>query len=217
MSKANDRSPLFSFRYLAYDFIKITGALPGLLWFRPKILYENKEAKKKIRGGALLIANHRGFFDPVYLQVGIWYRRHRFVCLSEFLTGPYRWLFRCFLCIPVDKKNFNFDSFRQIVDHLQKEELVVIFPEGQVNDGSGVMAQFKSGMVLMACRSGKPIVPVYIRHKTRWYQRLVLAVGEPVDVRGQYGAMPSLPQMEEIAARLRQKEEYLENMTVRRK
>ncbi len=70
------RSPL---RWLPFDFVRITAA-PGLLWFRPKIIYENENAKKKIRGGALLISNHIGLFDPMYLMMAIWYRRHRFIC-----------------------------------------------------------------------------------------------------------------------------------------
>ena len=44
--------------YFFYDFVKITAAIPGLIWFRPKRIYVNENAKKKIKGGALLISNH---------------------------------------------------------------------------------------------------------------------------------------------------------------
>ena len=43
------RAKLFSFKYFVMDFIRVSGALPGLLWLRPKIRYTSKAAKKRIR------------------------------------------------------------------------------------------------------------------------------------------------------------------------
>ena len=53
--KPNNRAKLFSLRYWFYDFVKLTAALPGLLWFRPKWIYENEAAKKRVRGGAIYV------------------------------------------------------------------------------------------------------------------------------------------------------------------
>ena len=38
-----------------YDFAVATGAVPGLIWLRPKRIYENPAAKKHIQGGALIV------------------------------------------------------------------------------------------------------------------------------------------------------------------
>ena len=171
---------LNALRYLPYDIVKYLLGLPGLLWFRPHILYESPAAKKRVRGGAIAISNHNGFHDPVYLQYAIWYRRHHFVCLQKLLDGKLGFLFRFFLCIPIDKENVNINTFHSIVDHLNREELVSMFPEGKVNDGSGNMAVFKSGVVLMALKSKKPIIPVYIEQKKHWYSRLSVIIGEPI-------------------------------------
>ena len=48
-------------KYFFYDFVKITAAIPGLLWFRPKRIYVNEKAKKKIEeaGKTLDTAQHR--------------------------------------------------------------------------------------------------------------------------------------------------------------
>ena len=35
--------------YLFYDFIKVTAAIPGLLWLRPKKIYATEKAKEKIK------------------------------------------------------------------------------------------------------------------------------------------------------------------------
>lgn len=166
--------------YLFYDIVKVAAGIPGLIWHRPKIYYENSAAKKRIKNGAIVISNHLGFFDPIYLQYAIWYRRHHFICLQKFIDGKLGWLFKGFLCIPIDKENFSINSFHTIIDHLKNDEMVSMFPEGKVNDGSGQMAQFKSGVVLMAMQSAKPIVPVYILQKKKWFERIRIIIGEPV-------------------------------------
>ena len=208
------QNKLFSLQYWFYDFVKITAALPGLLVFRPKFVYENERARKKLRGGALLIGNHIGFLDPIYLMIAIWYRRHHFICMAEFFRSKARWMFEHFLCIPIDRENFSVDSFRQITEHLKAGEIVSMFPEGHVNeDTSGAVASFKSGMVLMAMRSGVPIVPVYVRKQAHWYERLVLVIGESVDITERYGARPSFAQVEELAKALHDIENKLKDMS----
>lgn len=198
-----------AFRFLGQDIVKCLTVLPGLIWFRTKIVYENDTARKRIRGGALVIANHSGFFDPVYLQFGIWYRRHHFVCIKKFFEGKLWWLFKLFLCIPIDKNNMNVQSFKDIVAHLKAGELVTMFPEGKVNDGSGEMASFKSGMVLMALQSKRPIVPVYIHRRKNPLHRLVICIGEPIDPAALCGEKPNMKQINEAAELLKNKETTL--------
>ena len=206
------KNKLFSLKYLVYDFVKVTAALPGLIWLRPSWKYENKEAKKRIRGGAVVIANHIGYFDPIYIMMTIWYRRHHFVCGKEFFESGARWWFKQFLCIPVDRQNFSLGSLREISDELKAGSLVPIFPEGHINDGSGEIAAFKSGMVLMALQGKAPIVPVYIKPKAHWYSRVKMVIGKPVDIIARYGARPTMRQIDEISAELQQKEKELEQI-----
>ena len=218
MNKEIAKKPkLFSFRYLFYDFVKVTAALPGLLWFRPKWIYETPAAKKRLRGGKLLIANHAGFFDPIYVMYAVWYRRHHFVCGKEFFAGKQRRIFQAFQCIPVDRENFGMASLRQIADELRSGSVVSLFPEGHINNGSGQMAAFKSGMVLMALQGKAPIVPVYCRPKPHFYSRLRLVIGEPIDIIAQYGNRPSLSQIDKIVEDLQTKEEALKTLAEHRR
>lgn len=203
-----NKAKLFSLRYWFYDFVKLTAALPGLIWFRPKWIYENEAARKRIRGGALIIANHGGFFDPICVMTAIWYRRHHFVCDKMFFQGKKRWLFERFLCIPVDRENVGMDLLRTVADELKAGSLVSLFPEGHVQEESGGagLASFKSGVVLMALQGKAPIVPVYCRPKPHWWSRLRMVIGEPVDLNERYGKRPSLSQIEKISETLRAKE-----------
>ncbi len=204
-----NKSPLFSPKNFVYDFVKVTSAIPTMIWLRPKFLYSTKKAKKRIRGGALLVSNHNGFTDPVCLMAAVWYRRHHFVCLKQFFERKSAWWFKRFGCIPIDKDNLDMESFRNIVAHLNAGELVSIFPEGHVNDGSDNIDVFKSGVVMMAVRSRKPIVPVYLKPRKHWYSRLTVAIGEPVDVNS-LGNKQTFTQIDAFAEDLRNKEKELE-------
>lgn len=203
------KSKAISIRYLFYDFVKFTSAIPGLIAFRPRYIYENENARRRIKGGTLLISNHMGFFDPVYIMFAIWYRRHRFICTKDFFESKAGWLFKGFLCIPIDKQNVNLSTFREIVEHLKCGELVSMFPEGTVSAGAQTASAFKSGMVLMALKSGCPIVPVYIKPRKHWYERVTTVIGEKIDIREMYGETPTFTQINAITALLHEKENKL--------
>lgn len=211
-SKTRTRAKLFSPKRLFYDFTKLTAFIPGLIWLRPKYIYESDAAKKKLCGGALVIANHSTFLDPVYLMAAVWYRRHSFVCLKQFFEGGAGWLFKLFGCIPVDTESFGFNSFRQIVEKLKAGEVVSLFPEGHVSQDGDVKA-FKSGVVLMAFQGKAPILPVYIKPPKHFYNRLTVVIGERVDLTELYGEKPGFSQIQQAAESLKEKEEALKALT----
>lgn len=216
MKKQKNKAKLFSLKYWFVDFVRVTGALPTLLWYRPKILYENKAAKKKIRGGALLIANHNCFYDPIYIMIALWYRRHHIVCNQTFFNTKARWFLQHVLCIPIDIENTGFQTMKEINDHLTAGELVSMFPEGHINDGSGEMRQFKSGMVLMAMRAKVPIVPVYVCEHRPAYGRLRVVVGEAIDINALFGGRPTMSDIEAVTVRLFEKENELREIALKR-
>ena len=207
--------------YIVYDFVRVT-ASPGLIVLRPKLVYENEAAERFVKhgmkGGVLLISNHSGFFDPVHLMLSIWRRRHHFVCIKDFFEGNgfKRWLFTQFHCIPIDRDNFSMGSLRRITDELKAGKLVSMFPEGHINEETEGVAAFKSGMVLMAMRSGVPIVPVYVRRFEGFPRRLVMAVGEAIDIAELCGGRPTMSRIDEISALLHEKEDELRELAEKR-
>lgn len=200
------KKPLF-YNFI-YDFTKVIAGFFGVLWHRPKILYESPKAKEKIRGGAILIANHIGFLDPVYMMYALWYRRHRFIVMKEVMDSKAGWLLRQFHCIAIDRENVGMGTFREITGHLKDGQLVSMFPEGHIGQEEGQMQTFKSGMVLMAATGGVPIVPMYIRKRKNIFKRLTMVVGEPVTIPGR----PGMKEIENITRLLYEKEEMLKNI-----
>ena len=214
MSKIK-KARVFEFRNFPYDFTVVTGC-PAFLWYRPKRIYISKEAKKKVKGGMILISNHISLRDPVYLLVGYPFRRHNFVATKElFCTKARRWFFgKVFRIVEVDRDNFSINSFKDIVNRLKEGRMVTLFPEGHVNTSKdGALNQFKSGMVMMALKGEAPIVPVYIKKKPKLGSRLVIAIGEPIYVKDHTkGVMPTIEEIDHISEILRNQELELEKL-----
>ena len=190
-----------------YDFVKVTGALPVLLWMRPKIL--RPYGKKKLKGGVLISANHRSYLDPIIVHCAFSGRRlHSLATKDLFNTKLKSAFFNRMHCIEVDKDNFTLSAFHEIVTRLKDGKAVVIFPEGQINTSQNAnsLLTFKSGAALMAHKSAAPILPVYIVKREKWYQRQRIVVGEPVDIRAMVGDTPTMADFSRVSEYLRDKE-----------
>lgn len=210
--QTNKKAPLFSPKNFLIDFIRVTGALPTLLWLRPKKVYSSDSARRKIRGGALIIANHTEFVDPVYLMMTFWYRRHRFICSEEIMDSKAGGFLKACGCIKIDRNNVTMSSMRVITDALKNGEVVSMFPQGRISTGEDEGAKFKSGMVLMAIRSKAPIVPVYVKPREGFWSRLNVVIGEPVSVTELYGEQPGFAEIDACAKLLYEREKQLKEL-----
>lgn len=191
-----------------YDFVKVTGSIPTLIWMRPKILRLGK--KPKIKGGFMTTANHCSFVDPILVHCVFWKRRIYSLATKDLYSTPLRtWFFNKMHCIQVDKQNFSLNSFHEVTRQLKRGKVVSIFPEGQLNRDAEEMLAFKSGVILMAHSARVPIVPVYLVPPGRWYQRRAAVVGEPIDVRALCGDMPTVDDFNRASDYVHQKEEEL--------
>lgn len=188
-----------------YDFVKVTGMIPGLLWIRPKVIRRDGKCP---HGGVMISSNHPTFLDPIILLTAIRERRlHSLATTDLFSTKLKTFMFTKMHCIPVDKNNFSMTTFHEVVGRLKDGKAVVVFPEGQVNRGGGQeIRAFKSGTILMAHRAGVPIFPVYIVRREKWYRPQYVVTGKPFDVRSAVGPIPTMEQVEKVCEILREQE-----------
>lgn len=202
--KKKRRNP---FRYFLLDFVKVTGALSAALWIRPKRLFENKQAKKHVRGRAVVIANHTSIKDPIALYFALWYRRVHMLTLKEIFEKKIgNWFFSNIHCIPVDRDNFNIETFRAMTEALEDDRVLGIFPEGAISHEKSTVQSFKSGAALIAIKTRSPIIPIYIAPPVKWSSRVVMVIGEPIDPIEVCGETPSLRGIDELSKKLREKE-----------
>ena len=195
-----------------YDFIKITGILPALLWFRPKIYHVGDKKKHNVKGGVMIISNHISFVDVILLPCIFWKRRLYSLATKDlFNTEAKANFFTKVNCIIVDQENFSMSSFHAVADRLKEGKAILAFPEGHVNQKDTQLQAFKSGIILMSHIGKAPILPVYITKRDKWYQRTVAVMGDPIDIKELCGERPSLAVMDEASKYVHEKELELEN------
>ncbi|MDO4487758.1 MAG: DUF6198 family protein [Eubacteriales bacterium] len=171
----------WSLQYFYHDLARLVFIVWFAPWYRPIVLYENENAKKKIKGGAIITSNHQTFIDAARISgIVLPYRRIRYMGLARlFKRKSTRWLFPRLLMIPVDPEKTATATLREVINDINGGWVVGIFPEGHVNRDS-VLSEFKEGTALFAQTTGCPVIPTYIlAQKSRW-ERMICAIGEPV-------------------------------------
>jgi len=103
--------------------------------------------------------------------------------------------------VPVDRKDRNAsrDTFRIAIERLQAGNTPLLFPE-ETRSSDGELLPFKRGGVLMAIKTGFPIVPVGIDGSMKIRHRDSLLV-RPGTIRVRYGAPIEVKDIEVSASR----------------
>jgi len=143
-----------------------------------------------MEGPLILATNHINFLDA---PIGITHLHPRPLSAfakSEFWRNPIiRLLFKVWNVIPLHRGEVDFDAFALAQAELEKGKIMLITPEG-TRSHSGSLAQGLPGVVLLAVRSGAPILPVAfygnenvkenLKHLRRTH--MTYRVGEPFTV-----------------------------------
>jgi 1-acyl-sn-glycerol-3-phosphate acyltransferase len=140
-------------------------------------------------GGAVLVSNHQSFVDILILG-GCMPRHIAFVARDT--LAEWRWLayiMRQCGAVLVRRGTSDRRAMRGMADHLERGDIVVIYPEGtRTRDGS--LQVFKGGALLAARMAGVPIIPCGIRGafeawpRGRWIPRpkkIGVRFGPPID------------------------------------
>ena len=171
-------------------FVKITGLLPYLLVFRPKITYENKKVQsRRIKGAAIVISNHRDLFDFAVAMFTFPFRTLR--CAVAELMYRKNIFMRIFLrllgTVKVDRTSHDFSFLTACEKILNRGGVVEIYPESRLPvPGESSPLEFKPSFVYLALKTGAPIVPICNNGKYFTKERMRIHVGTPIDVRALY-------------------------------
>lgn len=192
------------------EMIKLFGG-PGLyLYLRPRVHRISADVPKRIKGGALIAANHTSMLDPLVLFCVFWNRRLYFPATKQLFDKPInRFFFYNMNCIRIDKDSSSIGAVRDMCALLKKGRAIAIFPEGKINTEDDILT-YKSGTAYMAMKSGKPVFPVYIASRDNRRQPVHVILGEPVDVAQMCGRYPKSERISRASEYLRQAELELE-------
>ena len=131
-------------------------------------------------GAAVVCANHSGFADPLWVFMAMdtklppWTMSKKSVMDKPFF-GKFLGYFGAF---PVDRDNADLAAIRKSLAVLKDGDKLLIFPEG-TRIKKGKVSEPKSGTVLIANRSGAPLVPVYVTHSRTPFCKVRVIIGEP--------------------------------------
>jgi 1-acyl-sn-glycerol-3-phosphate acyltransferase len=159
------------------------------------------------RGGALIVANHRSYLDPVLIHT-VTIRRMHYLMDYEFFYNPkMRWAYERLGCIPVGGSHKGSEALARAAEALERGHLLGVFPEGGV-DEQGRMQPFRRGTAVLALKTGATIVPVFIagsheampkgKRVPRLFSRVSVHVGVPFGIPGSPQQDPAIEDVEEL-------------------
>ena len=178
------KAKLFNLKLFPMDLARILcSAVPP--FFRIKKIYTSDKAKKKLRGGMIIAANHTCIKDPLLLCCCFWYRRlfhltAEAVMENKKLVG---FLLKGLGCIKINRNIYDIESVRKAVEVVKKGHVLTLFPQGGIQTEDDINA-IKSGVILMAMQAKVPVVPCYIHNKAEKGDRNCIVIGEPLELFG---------------------------------
>lgn len=191
------------YRYIPMDIARLICS-PLLLMYRVRRQTPTGElVKARIRGGAILAANHTAFSDPFLLGVTVWYRRMYFLAAEVVMRGKLRsLLLKGVGAVKIDRQATDIEAIRKSVELLKMGHLLAIFPQGGIRKDDQIQ-ELKSGVILIAMQAGVPIVPMYICPPKHWYNRRTVVIGDTLDPKAFIQKkIPSTKDIEQMSQKL---------------
>lgn len=175
------KARLFNLKHFPLDFARIMCRIfcvPDLL--RIKKLYTKKPFK--IRGGALIVANHISFWDPFIICNAFWYRRVFSLAAEVVMKNKVVAFFLKGLgCIKIDRNIYDIEAIKKAINKVKEGHVLTVFPQGGIQ-GEADISTIKSGVILIAMQAKVPIIPCYIHKEPGKRKRTYITVGEPIDM-----------------------------------
>ena len=149
-------------------------------------------------GAYILCANHTSLYDPVV--VGAFSKRRlSFMAKSElFKIFGLGFLIKHLGAFPVDRNKADIKAIKTALSILKGGDALLMFPEGK-RVKSGESSDAKSGMIMLAHKTGAKIIPIGINSAFKLFSRLTITFGEPVSFEEYSGRKLSSEEMDALA------------------
>lgn len=180
MEQKAQKHHLFSFKSIPMDMARIVaGALVPVLRVK-RMTPDGKKYKNKIKGGAIIAANHTSFIDPFIVGITFWYRRMHFLVAEVIMNRRLRsTLLKGAGAIKIDRNNADIEAITHSVNKLNQGYLLAVFPQGGLHRDDNIDS-IKSGTALLAMRSKAPIIPMHIMPRKHWYNSRTVIIGSTI-------------------------------------
>lgn len=167
-----------------YGFLHAILAPPFKLIFNIRIKgAENEPAKSE--GAYLICSNHMSAWDPVWLAAAMRRQQPHFMAKAELFKIPLlRGLIRALGAYPVNRGVADISSMKHTIELLKNGSCVGMFPQGTRRRGVNPLdTPIKSGVGMLAVKSGVQVLPVFIetkKFKSSAFVRKNIIIGKPI-------------------------------------
>lgn len=165
-----------------YPFARVLAAPFFTFLFRP--IFIGKEHVPK-EGGCILVGNHISYWDfgPPALVTK---RQVHYMGKQELFRNKFvRWLLQSVGAFSVDRGKADLGAVRAALALVQSGKVLGMFPEGTRNP-HGELGKLEGGVAMIALRGNVPVIPIHIQGPYRFFHRLVVVAGAPVDLSSAY-------------------------------
>lgn len=179
---------------LWYRFCRVICRVWFVLFFRGRVFHAERVPPF---GGALIVANHQSFLDPVLATFALDRECHYMARDTLFRNPLFRRLIESLNAFPVKRGSADLGAIKEMLRRLRNKQVVVAFPEG-TRTPDGTIGRMLSGVVIVARKAGVPIIPTVILGAFEAWPRnaplpepapIVVAYGEPIQP-AEFAALP---------------------------
>lgn len=187
---------------MIYTIFRLIGLVTGfpiqLIYFKRKTYYEGEKYKGLRKGGKLIISNHFNMFDYVLTSFIVFPRKLNVVASElPFRSKILSFGMKFFGAIQCNRESKRMRFIDEAADVINKEQLVLIYPEGR-NTPDGNIHEFKHSYLVIAHRAKSPIVPIVSDGNYGIFKRASVIIGNEIDVSRFFTSDRPTPTREEL-------------------
>ncbi len=133
-------------------------------------------------GDFIIASNHRSNADPPLISIMSGYSRFAFVAKEELFKNKFAgWVIGKFGAFPVTRGKGDTSVIDTSVEKIKEGRKLIIFPEG-TRSKTGKIGKGKTGVAVIAAKSGVPVVPagIIFDGKLRFRSKVTIKYGKPI-------------------------------------
>lgn len=154
-----------------------------MLIFFPIKVYGEKNIPK---GRLLVVCNHFNKIDVFYVG-HIFGNRIYFMAKKELFENKLLgFALKCYGAIPVDREKVEISTMRTVIDLLNHDKVLGVFPEGTRNRVNEELQPLKAGSGMIAVKGKAPILPIMIERHSKCFHRNRMYIGKPISFEEYY-------------------------------
>lgn len=175
------------YTWLQFGFWCVAKFFTKFMW-RTKYINEMPDW---VHDGCIFVCNHHSGVDPFFIQVQV-RRPIRWMVAKEYCQHKlFGWFLHHCHVIPVNRGGIDTSSTKAAIRCAEEGGMLGMFPEGRLNMTEDFMLPVRPGAVLVALRTGTPLLPCFIKGSptkgtaiSSFTMRANVEVtfGEPIDV-----------------------------------